>query len=193
MKCFLTTAAAAMVTLATSVSVQANEYEAALRDLATSQLQAWANASEVTTAIVAQNTEHAGLSQADIDSLDQAWRAEVGTANSPLIDDLLSRPASELLKSLQEQTEGLVTEVFIMDNRGLNVAQSAVTSDFWQGDEAKWQDTFLNGAGAMHFGEVELDESTQTYQTQLSMSITDPATNEVIGAVTFGIDVGFLE
>ena len=76
-----------------------------------------------------------------------------------------------------------------MDNRGLNVGQSDVTSDYWQGDEAKWKKTFLVGPGAMIIDDVELDESTQTFQSQLSMSITDQATGEVIGAITVGVDV----
>ena len=76
-----------------------------------------------------------------------------------------------------------------MDNRGLNVGQSEVTSDYWQGDEAKWKKTFLVGPNAMIIDDVELDESTQTFQSQLSMSITDQATGEVIGAITVGVDV----
>lgn len=171
----------------------ANEYEPALRDLAQTQLADWVSNNEIAAAIKAQNSAHSGLSEDQIVELDQTWRNEVGAGSSPFIDEVLGRPSSQALIELQQASEGLVTEVFVMDNRGLNVAQSGVTSDFWQGDEAKWQQTFPLGAGAMHFGELEFDESTQTYQTQLSMAVTDPATNEVIGAVTFGIDVGYLE
>ena len=157
-----------------SAPVAANEYEPALRDLAQSQLSDWVASGEIANAIKAQNSAHSGLSDAEIVALDQTWRNEVGAGSSPMIDEVLSRPSSQSLIALQEASEGLVTEVFIMDNRGLNVAQSGVTSDYWQGDEAKWQETFPLGAGAMHFGEVEFDESTQTYQTQLSMAVTDP-------------------
>ena len=76
-----------------------------------------------------------------------------------------------------------------MDNRGLNVAQSVETSDYWQGDEAKWQETFGNGSGDIHISEVEFDESTGSYQSQVSMPISDPDTGELIGAITFGINV----
>ena len=76
-----------------------------------------------------------------------------------------------------------------MDNKGLNVAQSVETSDYWQGDEAKWQQTYSVGPDALHISEVEFDDSTGFYQSQASLAIKDPATNEVIGAVTFGINV----
>lgn len=76
-----------------------------------------------------------------------------------------------------------------MDNHGLNVGQSEITSDYWQGDEAKWQKTFLADAGSMHISEVEQDEFTQTYQSQLSLSVIDPASGAVIGVITIGTNV----
>ena len=69
------------------------------------------------------------------------------------------------------------------------MAQSAATSDYWQGDEAKWQQTYAAEDGALHISEVEFDDSTGFYQTQASMPIVDPATGEKIGAITFGINV----
>ena len=63
-----------------------------------------------------------------------------------------------------------------------------MTSDYWQGDDAKWQKTYQVGPHAVFVDEVEQDESTQRYQTQVSVSIADPVTGEVIGAVTIGID-----
>ena len=72
-----------------------------------------------------------------------------------MIDKLLSDPVSQWLMDQESATAGFVTEVFVMDNKGLNVAQSAVTSDYWQGDEAKWQQTYLVGPDALHISEVE--------------------------------------
>lgn len=92
------------------------------------------------------------------------------------------------MQSVREDSQGLITEVFIMDNRGLNVGQSDLTSDYWQGDEAKWQKTYQMGPDAVFVDEVELDESSQRFQTQVSFSITDLVSGEVIGAVTIGID-----
>lgn len=63
-----------------------------------------------------------------------------------------------------------------MDARGLNVAASDVTSDYWQGDEEKFSATHEVGAGALHISDVEMDKSTQRYQGQISLTISDPAT-----------------
>ncbi|NKB26427.1 MAG: hypothetical protein GKR99_02235 [Rhodobacteraceae bacterium] len=136
-----------------------------------------------------QNATHASLSQADIDQLDLDWRAQRKLDEKPLIDQLLGHPSPEWLRTKQASTANFVTEVFAMDNRGLNVAQSVETSDYWQGDEGKWKLTFGNGSGDIHISEVEYDESTGSYQSQVSMPISDPDTGNLIGAITFGINV----
>ncbi len=164
-------------------------YRVPLAGFADAQLAAWTEEPLIVEALLAQNRGTPGITQAVIDALDKQWRAETEAEVHPLIDDLMSRPASRWLQGRQAETAGFVTEVFVMDNVGLNVAQSAVTSDYWQGDEAKWQETYGNGSGTVHISEVEFDESTQVYQSQVSMPIFDPATGELIGAVTFGVNV----
>ena len=153
------------------------------------KLRKWLQNPDLIEAIRQQNEAHRNLNQPEIDKLDADWRAQRKQAAKPLIDRLLSQPASVWLREKQGETANFVTEVFAMDNLGLNVAQSVETSDYWQGDEAKWQKTFGNGSGDIHISEVEFDESTGSYQSQVSMPITDPSNGEMIGAITFGINV----
>ena len=167
----------------------AGPHEAPIRDFAQRTVKAWVSDPLVIKAIKEQNARHASLSQGKIDAMDKKWRAETRAAKRPMIDKVLANELSRFLARARSSQHGVVTEVFIMDNRGLNVGQSDVTSDYWQGDEAKWKKTFLVGPDAMLIDDVELDESTQTFQSQVSMSITDQATGEVIGAITVGIDV----
>jgi hypothetical protein len=140
-------------------------------------------------AVKAQNTRHASLTQADIDRLDKQWRAEVSASARPLITSVMAHPLSATLKAMQAGSNGLITEVFVMDNRGLNVGQSEVTSDYWQGDEAKFQRTFDVGPTALFVDKVEQDESTQEFQSQLSFTLVDPADGSKIGAVTIGLSI----
>lgn len=171
----------------------ANEFEAPLKALAGEEIAAIAALPAVVEAIKAQNAETASFDAAKIDALDKAWRAEVGAGDQPTIKAVMSRPASADLVAAREKSSGLFTEIFVMDAKGLNVAQSDVTSDYWQGDEAKWQDTFAKGAGAIHISDVEEDESTQTFQSQVSMTVVDPADGQPIGAITVGVNVELLQ
>lgn len=192
MKSHLT--ATAMVVAATLGSqAMANEFEPALRDLAEQKIMAIASDPAIVAAIQARNTETGGMAEAAIIDLDKKWRAEVGGSDTPTISPVLEGDVAEMLRAIRDESEGLFTEIFVMDMVGLNVAASDTTSDYWQGDEAKWQQTYGAGAGAIHISEVELDESTQSYQSQISVAITDPATNAPIGAATFGVNIEFLE
>lgn len=165
---------------------------AALRNLVDDKFRAWISDPLLIDAIRAQNRAHAGLAQSDIDALDRQWRAETSSNVRPMIDEMLDRPASKRLVGHKNDGEGLFTEIFVMDNRGLNVAQSDPTTDFWQGDEAKWKKTYLAGSDAVFIDEVEFDDSTQTYQSQVSLAISDPDTGSVIGAITIGVNVELL-
>ena len=191
MKLLVQSIAVGAVAALTGAAV-ADEFTPALQELAASQIQAMANDPAIVAAIQAQNEKHAGMSEADIVALDDKWRAEVGSGATPTIDPVLGNAVADMLRGLRDESAGLFTEIFVMDNVGLNVAASDTTSDFWQGDEAKWQQTFGAGAGAVHVSDVELDESTQSYQAQVSVSISD-ASGAAIGAATFGVNVEYLQ
>lgn len=171
-----------------STPAWANDYGPELQELADGKIRALVTDADIINSINAQNKAHTGFSQEKITALDTQWRQEVDESAGPLIDATLSKSISAKLKQLVDEEEGLFTEIFVMDNLGLNVGQSGLTSDFWQGDEAKWQKTYLEGADAVHISEVEFDESSQTYQAQVSVSVTDPKTGSIIGAVTFGVN-----
>ena len=153
----------------------ANEFAAQLGEIAHTQIPKFVEVAEIVAAIKAQNAVTASYDQAKIDALDKQWRAELGAADQPLISAATGKPASAYLKKVQADSKGLFTEIFVTDAKGLNVAQSAVTSDYWQGDEPKWQETFPKGKDAVHISDVELDNSTQTYQSRFrSRSSTRP-------------------
>ena len=161
-------------------------------DLAAREISRWSDDPVIVGAIRAQNRATRNDTDAEIASLDKSRRSEAGAPAQPTINPVLDNAASEFLRGKRDDSGGLFTEIFIMDARGLNVAASDVTSDYWQGDEAKWQETYPVGPNAVHISEVELDQSTQIYQSQVSLSITDPATGETIGAVTIGVNVALL-
>ena len=166
----------------------ANEFEPKIRAYLNDHILSWAENPAIVQAILAQNTANAALGQADIDAMDLAWRAEVGMSDQPTIAPVMNNAASDFLRSQVQAAAGAITEVFIMDNHGLNVAASDVTSDYWQGDEDKFSQTFAMGAGAIHISDVEFDESSQSYQAQVSLTIIDPATSAPIGAMTVGLN-----
>lgn len=171
----------------------ANEFDAQLTKIGRTQIAKFVEVPEIIEAIKAQNAVTGSYDQAKIDALDKQWRGEVSASDRPLISATMGNPASAYLKKIEADSKGLFSEIFVMDAKGLNVAQSEVTSDYWQGDEPKWQQTFPKGKDAIHISDVEKDESTQTYESQVSVPVVDPANGSVIGAITVGVNVELLQ
>lgn len=167
----------------------ANEFAPQIEAHLKEKAMMWINKPVVINAIKAQNVKNANLSSAQIDALDKKWRAGVDGGDTSIIDDVLNNPLSNYLEEIKFANEDIYTEIFVMDDKGLNVGQSDITSDYWQGDEAKWQDTYLKGPGAINISDLEEDESTGAFQAQLSTTIVDPDTGKAIGAITIGIAV----
>ncbi|WP_439618668.1 hypothetical protein [Shinella sp.] len=162
----------------------------AVTEFVENNVRPWLTEPAILNAVIAQNAAHAAIDQAGIDALDARWRAELFNAERPMIEAQLSNALSLTLKGRQRAAEGLITEIFVMDNRGLNVGQSDITSDYWQGDEAKWLKSF--GTGALYIEDAERDESTQLMQAQASLPITDPHTGAIIGTITVGVNLDAL-
>ena len=70
------------------------------------------------------------------------------------------------------------------------MAAYPATTDYWQGDEAKWKDTFHNDKGSLYIGPVELDESTNTKAVQISVPVLDKG--KIIGVLIVGIKLSFI-
>lgn len=151
-------------------------------DLANTTLAELGTKPEIVSAVKAQNAE--GKSLSDIKIMDEKWKATAGIA--PFMQELMESDCAKYLKSIQN-AQAYFAEIFVMDNQGANVAMTDKTSDYWQGDEAKFQKSFNNGQGQVFVDEVEFDDSAQVYVVQVSVPVKDGG--KTIGAITFGIDV----
>jgi hypothetical protein len=144
------------------------------------------NAPEVIAAVQEQNAAHVSLRADQIEALDRQWRAERKANGGPLSTATMSNSASQFLNGFKTGANGPIVEIFIMDNKGLNVAQTDPTSDFMQGDEDKWQKSF--GAGPwMTFVDKPEQEEDGRRTVQVSTTLVD---NDVaIGALTVSLDL----
>jgi hypothetical protein len=168
-----------------SVSVSAESFPSGVNELVP-LLKTWGEDPVIISAVEAQN--QSGLTLDAIKSRDEKWRATDG------IDDhmklLMNNAAAKRLLEL-EKTQPYFFEIFLMDNQGANVAMTNKTSDYWQGDEAKWQASFNKGKGGVHFSNVEFDESAQDYLLQISVPVMQ--NGAALGAITVGINLDIFE
>jgi len=169
----------------------ANEFEPQIKAAYAKHVAGWLNDPAVISAIKAQNAKHAGLSAGDIDKLDKTWRAQKKAGGGDMTKAVLANALSAFLKTKKGASGGIITEMFVMDNKGMNVGQSDMTSDYMQGDEGKWKKSYGAGSGAMFVDEVEFDDSTKSFQSQVSGTISDGG--KAIGAITVGMNVEKLQ
>lgn len=155
------------------------------------EMRHWIETDIVRISVGAQNDRLQKLPQEQIDALDAQWVAERESDDKPLIAATLSNPLSVYLTRLQGRSLGLYAEIFVMDHNGLNVGQSSITGDFWQGDEAKFQKTYDVSGDALFVDEPEWDEDNKIWRGQVSFTLTD--NGKSIGAVTMEVNLTELE
>lgn len=155
------------------------------------KIREWLANPIVALSVKAQNDRNTGIGQSAIDALDKQWRAEREGADKPLIGATLSAPLSTYLLRVQAESLGLYTEIFVMDRNGLNVGQSAATSDYWQGDEAKFQKTFGVGVDAVFLDEPEWDDENKIWRAQLNLTLSDAKGS--FGAATIELNLTELQ
>ncbi|SHO52697.1 cache domain-containing protein [Desulfopila aestuarii] len=166
--------------------VFAEEAPQAVKDLAATKLAAYGSDPVIVAAVKEQNAM--GKSLDDIKAMDKKWQETAGVDSymKSLMESACGKHLGEILGS-----QAYFAEIFVMDNQGANVAMTGKTSDYWQGDEAKFAKSFADGAGAVFVDEVEFDDSSQAYLVQVSVPVMEAG--KAIGAITFGIDVEKVE
>ena len=145
-------------------------------------LKKWGEDPVLIAAVKSQNAQ--GITLDAIKTRDQEWRNFSGVDDG--MQALMSNAAAMHLRELEQQKPFFV-ELFLMDNQGANVAMTNKTSDYWQGDEAKFIDSYKDGKGDIHVSDVEFDESAQGYLVQVSVPVMDAG--RAIGALTIGINL----
>lgn len=148
-----------------------------------------ARSAEVISAVTDANRLRGNISADEISQLDRKWAQEIEAGAPDLITQIQSSRLSRYLQVVEAKESGLFTEILVMDSVGLNVGISRVTTDYWQGDESKYQRVFPPGGESIFIDRIEYDASTGKFQVQVSIRLHDATTSEAIGVMTAGIDV----
>jgi len=132
-------------------------------------------------AVIESNSKYGSMSPEAIEKklldMDKAWIP--AGKDSALLKEYLGNRISLGMRDILK-TRGNISELFITDRYGGLVASSGKTSDFYQADEAWWQEAYNNGKGNIFVGDVEFDESSASWVVPIAVPIKD-ADGNVIG------------
>ena len=149
-------------------------------------IEALAAETLIVEAVQAANRDHADWTMAQIKTIDEQWQQ--AEEINELIKPFLTNACAQYLVDFQELRDGF-PEIFVTDQRGLIVAETNRTSDYYQADELWWQRAFNRGNGHGHHGPIEYDESAMSECISLNVPVMDPKTGKAIGVVKAVCDI----
>jgi hypothetical protein len=117
--------------------------------------------------------------------LDRRWQADGnGTAKQ---SGVLHSTASQFLSDIVGH-DSVYREILVTDRYGRLVAASNVTSDYFQGDEDWWQESFDSGRGRVVVSDVRRDQSAGVYAFDISVPVPSPGGEELAGVMKIVAD-----
>jgi hypothetical protein len=134
-------------------------------------------------ACVAENARAKTLDQ--IKALDKIWQdAQAKKAPTPEMLGYTTNAVAAAL-SVIEKSKPYFIEFILTDNQGANVAITQMTSDYWQGDEPKFTNSFKEGKGGFFIARPQKDKSTGVVTSQVSVSVMKDG--KAVGTLTVGV------
>lgn len=173
-------AAALLLPAAVSAAAQTDEQVRQIAQARVPTARAIASDAELLKAVLAKNAERETEEQ--LRTRDRQWTTNLA---DPLRRALTQSRCAERLRELVKD-EPLVAEVILMDDHGANVCVSKATSDYWQGDEAKWEKTFREGLDPF-VDAPAFDPSSGVFAVQLSVPVRKEGAR--VGALTLTLKV----
>ncbi len=131
----------------------------------------------------------------DVMTIDSQWQALVPVTTPDLAERILALPGSRALLAWQESHRGLVTEVMLINDMGTLAAMSQLTSDYWQGDEPKFQRVMENrvtGTEAerrLYISPIRYDTSAARFQITASTPVVPGHGKSAIGVAVIGLSI----
>ena len=143
------------------------------------QVVEWASTASLQRAAAEQSARPVTMER--IQEIDRAWQR--GGDPQGLATSLVGNDCARSLQSLLRSGGGF-GEAFVTDSRGALVCASRRTSDYWQGDEAKWTRAWAGGSGAVFVSNVTRDASTGLDLLHISAPLR--AEGRLVGVLTVG-------
>lgn len=160
-----------------------------IRELLQRKIERWKRLPKLEDFLIAQNLKNKRVSQREIDERDKKWVQAFQQNDFSYPLEMVDQELSAQLREIKKQSLDMITEIIITDARGLNLAISDMTSDYWQGDEDKFTEAYGKPANTLYFGDITYDESTKRFQIQLSVPLYTEEKFEPLGTMIFGVDV----
>lgn len=121
---------------------------------------------------------------------DKAWMNAFQHRDDSVLFKLTDVDLGKKLHAIKAASAGVITEIILVDERGLNLAVSDMTSDFYQGDETKFILAKKLTANQYFVDEIAYDASTRLFQVNVSFPLFDRKNSaRPLGFMIIGLNV----
>ena len=132
---------------------------------------------ELAALLIRENDRFESLTSAGLSNrvaeIDTRWPGltETDSDVQTILTNTLARSLGEFRGRHQ-----FFAEILVTDARGQLAGATEKTSDYWQADEAWWQNAFALGPGQAHLEGVHYDESARVHSIDVAIPIFDQST-----------------
>jgi hypothetical protein len=145
--------------------------------------------SSVIAAVTTGNAAYQGKSDdaiaGDIQRIENTWNTPAAEAISQRI---LASPASQALRKHRDFDRRFL-RITVTDQKGVPVAATHKTLDYYQADEDFWQAVYANGRGVINITDILYDDVTKSHYVGIGVPILDSSTNAFIGMMDALVEV----
>jgi hypothetical protein len=149
----------------------------------------WRRLPRLRHSVEEQNRQHQDISLTDILAWNSMWADEFHFGPPRFSLSVLNNPLSQELRVLKYGAEGLVTNIVVTDEHGLNVGVSEMTSTYWRDVDERYQQGFDYPSDYLHIGQVVYDQATHRFHVEVSAPLYALDGTRIIGAIIVGVDV----
>ena len=143
----------------------------------------------VANAVAAANQKYQGRSDAEIlaaaANTTKIWNTP---AADPLVTEILSTPASRLLRKHQQYDPSFL-RITVTDIRGAVVAATHKPVVYSQADDEHWRNIYADGRGAVNVTDVLYDDVTKSNYVGIGMPILEEGSSRLIGTIDVLMEV----
>ena len=163
--------------------------EIPLTAYAETALMEWTTNPEIVSALRQRNKNAAAPDADTLEQLQAQWVAETAQSHGPLVEKVSTHPASALLKTKKLQASDKITEIVLIDNHGLVLAESELTPDYVHIGAPRWETLQSKN---IYISDVHLEEGGHVYQAEVALPVYDPDSGDRLGVMSFGINVQYM-
>lgn len=144
---------------------------------------------ETVDAVAAANKTYEGKAEpaiaGEIERIEKIWNT---AAADPVVNRILASRASRMLRKHRDFDRRFL-RITVTDARGIPVAATHKTLDYYQADEDFWQAVYAGGRGAVNITDVLYDDVTKAHYIGIGVPILEEGTNRFLGMTDALVDI----